>query len=137
MKIFRIFHSVLGVLLIFFLVTSCSSKKGVQDIIPAEAEKLMHENISNPQFIILDVRTPGEFVSGHLAGAINVDFNADDFEMKIGQLNKDGIYLVYCRAGLRSSKAVTMMKDKGFKSLNNLDGGISNWIEGNLPVVTE
>jgi rhodanese-related sulfurtransferase len=137
MKAFYKYHFTLSALIILFLMSRCSHDNVVQDINPAEAQKMIQGNINNPEFVLLDVRTPGEFTSGHIAGAINIDFNADEFESKIGQLDKNKQYLVYCRTGHRSSRAVAMMKDKGFKSLKNLDGGLADWIAGNLPVVTQ
>jgi rhodanese-related sulfurtransferase len=122
--------------LMLFIFSQCSHVEAVQTVNSTEAEKMIQSNINNPEFIILDVRTPGEFESGHIGGAINIDYNADDFETKISQIDKTKIYLVYCRTGHRSSKAVSMMKEKGFKSINNLDGGISDWAAQNLPVVT-
>ena len=48
---------------------------------------------------ILDVRTPQEFAQGHLAGAMNIDSSAPDFEQKLAALDRDKTYLVYCRVG--------------------------------------
>jgi rhodanese-related sulfurtransferase len=124
-------------LLILVLLPRCNRDSVVQNVSPAEAEKIIQANMNNTAFVILDVRTPAEFSAGHLAGAINIDFNADDFETKAGQLDKNKNYLVYCRTGHRSSGAVAMMKQNGFKSLKNMDGGISEWISRNLPVISE
>ncbi|MCK6599511.1 MAG: rhodanese-like domain-containing protein, partial [Bdellovibrionaceae bacterium] len=60
--------------------------------------------------VILDVRTPDEYLSGHIKGAINIDFYASDFQNQLGKLDKEKDYKVYCRSGNRSSKAVNMMK---------------------------
>jgi rhodanese-related sulfurtransferase len=138
MKVFVKCRYLLIVSLFSFLLPQCRhDNEVVRDVTPAEAETLIKGNSNNPEFIILDVRTPGEFASGHLAGATNIDFNANDFEVKIVQLDKNKIYLVYCRTGHRSAKAVSIMKNKGFKSLRNLNGGITGWAEANLPVVSE
>ncbi|MCX6245644.1 MAG: rhodanese-like domain-containing protein [Bacteroidetes bacterium] len=124
--------------ILFFLLTACSHDNAVvQDVTPAEADKMIKDNMNNQGFIILDVRTPEEFASGHISRAINIDFRASDFETKIGQMDKNKSYLVYCRTGHRSSKAVTLMKDKGFRSLSNMNGGIMRWSEENLPVSSE
>ena len=121
--------------LMLILFSQCSHNNDVvQDMSPAEAQKLIIGNNNNPGFMIVDVRTPEEFNSGHLEGSINIDYNADDFDAKIGQLDKNKTFLVYCRSGHRSSKAVSLMKDKGFRSIKNLEGGISNWASENLPL---
>lgn len=79
--------------------------------------------------VLLDVRTPEEFVAGNIEGAINIDFKAPDFEQKIGALDKNKTYYVYCLSGMRSRKAADRMSELGFTSLYTLDGGYSAWTE--------
>ena len=69
---------------------------------------------------ILDVRTAKEFADGHVAGAVNIDVNQTDFAQKIDQLDRSKTYIVYCRSGRRSRKAVGIMAAKGFKNLYNV-----------------
>jgi len=64
--------------------------------------------------LILDVRTPAEVAEGHLAGALFVDFLADDFKEKVIELDKSADYIVHCRSGNRSGQAVVIMADLGF-----------------------
>lgn len=64
--------------------------------------------------LILDVRTPAEVAEGHLAGALFVDFLADDFKEKVVALDKSADYIVHCRSGNRSGQAVVIMADLGF-----------------------
>jgi phage shock protein E len=71
--------------------------------------------------VVVDVRTPAEFVTGHLEGAVNIDIEASDFATKIATLDKKPPYFVYCRSGNRSSQAVAQMKKTGFTSVT--DGG--------------
>jgi len=80
------------------------------------------KNIVNPKgAIIIDVRTPQEFATGHLTGAINIDINAADFDQKINALNPTLRYLIYCRSGNRSAQALVRMQSLGFD--NTLDLG--------------
>jgi rhodanese-related sulfurtransferase len=127
-----------GFLLVFITVISlfsgCRSGNGVQDISPAEAQKFIQDNITNTDFLILDVRTPGEFSSGHLHNATNVDYNSNDFEAMVDKMDKNKTYLVYCLGGNRSSSAASTMKARGFKSVKNMSGGISAWSQQNLPL---
>lgn len=76
--------------------------------------------------IVLDVRTPDEFATGHLPGAHNLDFLDDSFKVHLAKLDKSKPYLVHCAAGGRSSKVVTLMKDMGFKHLYHLKDGFKN-----------
>jgi rhodanese-related sulfurtransferase len=85
--------------------------------------------------VILDVRTPGEFMTGHIQGALNIDFESGSFESQIESLDKNGTYAVYCRSGNRSGQAVKVMQDAGFKNIYNLDGGVIDWANSGLPLV--
>jgi len=99
--------------------------------------KRMFENLSAevfekqiaqyPDARILDVRTPGEFRSGHLPGAHNINYQDSSFRQHIEVLPKDGRYLVYCRSGMRSAGACRVMTSVGFTEVANLRGGIMAW----------
>lgn len=80
-----------------------------------------------PDLVILDIRTPEEFVAGHIAGAINIDYYASDFEAKLQELNTDVPYIMYCNSGNRSSNALPLMDSIGFAEVYELDGGIQAW----------
>jgi rhodanese-related sulfurtransferase len=99
------------------------------------AYQLIQNNKGNPDFIILDVRTPDEFNSGHLASAVNIDYYSSDFKDKIGQLDRNKEYLVYCRTGIRGASSVRIMLDLGFTKVQNLSGGIVEWVNAGYPTV--
>ena len=84
--------------------------------------------------IILDIRTPEEFAAGHIAGAINIDYYADDFEQRLGELAQDVPYVMYCNSGNRSSNALPVMDSIGFSEVYELDGGIQAWYGAGLPI---
>jgi rhodanese-related sulfurtransferase len=77
--------------------------------------------------IILDVRTPEEFNSGHLPGAVNINIQGYDFHEQIEDLDASRPYYVYCRSGARSATACRYMQSKGFTDVHNLLGGILAW----------
>lgn len=85
--------------------------------------------------LVLDVRTSYEFGDGHLDGAKNVDFSADDFEQKLAALEREKTVLVHCASGGRSSQALPVLLKLGFKAIYHLDGGISAWQDAGKPVV--
>ncbi len=89
----------------------------------------------NGDAILLDIRTPGEFGTGHLEDAINIDFYADDFEQRIGALDRDLSYVVYCRSGNRSGAAMELFRELSFVDVVDVEGGIVAWSEAGLPVV--
>lgn len=77
--------------------------------------------------VILDVRTPEEYAAGHIPHAVLMNYNAPGFASALDTLNKNKTYLVYCASGGRSAKASSMMAEKGFKEIYNLEGGFSRW----------
>lgn len=85
--------------------------------------------------VVLDVRTPEEFATGHLPGATLIDFSAPDFATEIGRLDRAAPYLVYCRSGNRSGQAVAAMAALGFTDVTDVDGGIAAWSAARLPLV--
>ena len=72
--------------------------------------------------IVIDVRTPSEYSEGHLDGAVNIDVQDANFGTILGQLPTDGDYVVYCRSGNRSAKAVEIMKAAGFTNVVDAGG---------------
>lgn len=93
--------------------------------IDPEEFKLVME--SNPNHVLLDVRTADEFQNHHLAKATNADYYHRDFEQEISNLDKTAPYLVYCQSGGRSSSAVETMQKLGFQQVIGLKGGILGW----------
>lgn len=96
----------------------------MKNVTPIEAKKII--DVSNDNFIILDVRTPEEFFEYHLDNAINLDFYSDEFAAELERLDKSKIYLVYCRTGYRSAIAGVNMKKLGIDVIN-MEGGIMLW----------
>lgn len=86
---------------------------------------------------LVDVRTPDEFVTGHLKDAKNIDFWAKDFDKQIMTLDKSKPTFVYCLAGTRSIKARDFMKINGFKEVYYMDGGIMKWRLNDKPLVEQ
>ncbi len=93
--------------------------------------------ISDPDVVVLDVRTAEEFAEGHLAEAINIDVKQDDFIEKAQRaLPSDKKIAVYCRSGRRSGMAAVLLAQKGFQ-VTNLKGGIIAWKEQGKAVTIE
>lgn len=71
---------------------------------------------------VVDVRTAEEFDAGHLEGAVNIDYQADDFADRVAELPRDAAYVVYCASGRRATGAVEQMRDLGFTDVVNGGG---------------
>jgi rhodanese-related sulfurtransferase len=110
-------------------LTGCGGT-GATNLSATEFQK----KISEPGVVILDVRTAGEFMGGHIAKAINIDVEGMTFDGDIAKLDKSATYAVYCHSGRRSGIAVGKMKDAGFKNLFNLTNGVLDWQAAGLPL---
>lgn len=84
---------------------------------------------------IIDVRTPEEFATGHLVGAVNIDVQGAAFTDEVSALDPAGAYVVYCRSGNRSAAATAMMAELGFTELYDL-GGIQDWVAAGYETTT-
>jgi rhodanese-related sulfurtransferase len=89
--------------------------------------------INQEKAVLIDVREPAEFASGHAAGARNVPLNALD-NAKGLPTNKAVPLLVICASGARSSRAAAQLRKAGYSSVHNLAGGTAAWREASLPI---
>ena len=89
--------------------------------------------INREDALVLDVREPGEYGSGHILGAKNVPLSrlADGGELA---KRKERPLIVYCEGGERASKAVAALRKQGHTRVVNLTGGLKAWQQAGLPV---
>jgi len=112
---------------LMILTTGCGAGADYQQVSTAEAVEMMAETTD---YIILDVRTPAEYESGHIPGAINVA-NETIGSKDIEELpDKDQVIFVYCRSGNRSKEASAKLTKLGYTNIVEF-GGINNW-EGEI-----
>ena len=80
-------------------------------------------------YVLVDVRTPQEFVSGHLLGAINIPLSElqNNPETWAHRLPRDVPVVLQCKSGARSAQAAQVLLRAGFTNVFNLDGGITDW----------
>ncbi len=92
--------------------------KRLGQISPVKARELVKSGAK-----LIDVRSPAEFASGHIDGAVNVPVGA----LKDDQLGaKDQPLIVYCASGTRSAMARSALKSRGYTQVFNL-GAMSRW----------
>ncbi|MDH3973217.1 MAG: rhodanese-like domain-containing protein [Deltaproteobacteria bacterium] len=119
-----------------FMVLACLSVisspllagEGFRDADVKEAAEMVAKEKNNARFVILDVRTKGEYDKGHLFNSINIDIKSANFGEEIGLLDRNKTYLVYCHSGKRSKRAQKKMKSMGFKNIINMKGGFTGWL---------
>lgn len=121
-----------------FLISGCINNEAqdniFKDLSPGEAFNIVQKNKNDPNFIILDVRTPEEYADGHIENAVNLDFRNENFKEKLSKLDKNKIYFVYCQGGVRSGEAIIIMRKMGFKRIYHLPAGFMGWEEESLPL---
>lgn len=94
-----------------------------EQITQEDAKKMMD---SEKDFIILDVRTPEEFASGHIKDAVNIP-NETIFDKESTELtDKSQLILLYCRSGRRSKEAAKKLAKIGYTNIKEF-GGIIDW----------
>lgn len=104
------------VICIGFIIPSLSAQDSsrILAVSAKEAADLIDKHSGDNEFAILDIRTPGEFQSGHLAKSIPIDFYSPTFTDQLNRLEKTKTYLVYCRTGNRSTKSLELFKKLKF-----------------------
>ena len=118
------------ILLMFAIMffAGCSeevSKVGYKQITTEEAIIMMAEE---SDYIILDVRTPEEYESGHIKDAINIP-NEIIGDKEIAELpDKEQLIMIYCRSGNRSKQASEKLVELGYTNVVEF-GGINTWTE--------
>lgn len=114
-----------------FTLASCTAQPSHTDLNVATFEKALQSGDAQ----LVDVRTPAEYKSGHLEGALLVDWSGSQFSEGISKLDKDKPVLLYCASGRRSAAARDAMEKAGFKDVKHLADGIGSWRKAGKQVV--
>ena len=122
----------LGLAVLAACGSSTSTEGGIRVVSPTDAAAVQADPPAGLQ--IIDLRTPEEYAEGHLNGSAMIDFYEADFADRIGALERDQPYLIYCRSGNRSGQTRELMDQLGFSDVREVDGGIVAWTEAQLPV---
>jgi rhodanese-related sulfurtransferase len=83
--------------------------------------------------LLLDVRTPAEYASGHVPGAVNIPH--DEVATRLSELEpyRERGVVLYCQSGRRAGMATQALQQAGFESLRHLEGDMKGWKESGLP----
>ncbi|MEL6922818.1 MAG: rhodanese-like domain-containing protein [Bacteroidota bacterium] len=111
---------------------SCKSDRWRQlktELNNLSAEAFRNAIASNPNAVILDVRTAAEYATGHIPNAVQLNYLSKDLWSELEVLPRDKDYFVYCRSGRRSLRVCTLMKNGGFEAqrIFNLSLGLVEW----------
>jgi len=118
-------------LIVFMAFVSCNSS--------SEIKKISSDNLilldKNKDIQVVDVRRSKEYNSGHINGAINIDFYKSSFVEDINKLDKSKTTVVYCKSGNRSNKSALIMDSLGFTDFYDFSEGINGWIIGGNKII--
>lgn len=118
----KILSIVISLFIMFGFILS-STAMAYKNISPSEVQDLI--STSTPM-IIIDVRTPEEYLQGRIPTSVNIPLNILKNEIQNKNIPKSTKIIVYCQRGSRSSKAAKILDDLGYIDVYNL-GGIENW----------
>ena len=121
----------LTLLIVFMAFVSCNSS--------SEIKKISSDNLilldKNKDIQVVDVRRSKEYNSGHITGAINIDFYKSSFVEDINKLDKSKTTVVYCKSGNRSNKSALIMDSLGFTDFYDFSEGMNGWIIGDNKII--
>lgn len=110
---------------LFFVNTVFAQNKDKYLLSINDFEAKLRENTGIAQLV--DVRTPEEYIRGHLKRAINLNFNDDNFEDIVkAKLDKTRPVFVYCFSGRRSTDAAAFLRDLGYKEVYDMAVALPN-----------
>lgn len=109
--------------LFFFASSSGGSSSGYNKLL--SSQEFITTYKATPNAELVDVRTPAEFDAGHIAGAVDIDYEGSGFEAAVKALDPSKTYFVYCRSGSRSGKATAIMQQDGIAHIYQLQDGVS------------
>ena len=101
---------------------------------PAVTPQQVHElqEKQDPALFVLDVRSPEEFATGHVPGAVNIPY--DQVASRLAAIPKDKDVVLYCRSGRRAAIAAGVLEQNGYKQLRLMQGDMPAWEQAGLPV---
>ncbi len=99
-----------------------------QRITPLEYQNQFGDGSSH---LLIDVRTPEEFTSGHIQNAVNI--SVETLQARLDEVPRDNPIVVYCRSGNRSAAAAQILVEGGYQPVYDL-GGIQDWVAQGLPI---
>lgn len=104
--------------------------RGIKEVGTVEALQL----INHKDALIVDVREPNEFASGHILNAKLIPLG--ELKARVGEIEKfrEQPVVVMCRSGQRSKIGAAQLKNRGFAQAYSLAGGIMAWQKADLPV---
>lgn len=127
----KFLNNIIGTLLFSAIIISCTAQTKTS----LTADEFEKEITTKENIQILDVRTPGEFFSGHIKNAFQADWNdKKEFDHRISFIDKNKPVYIYCLAGGRSAAAANKLRKLGYANVYELAGGTNAWRAASKPL---
>lgn len=109
------------------LVPTCATEvtNGTNEYVDITAKELSEMLSSKADFDLVDVRKQEEFDCGYIEGAVLIPLN--ELETRFRELKPDREIVVYCRSGVRSRQAASILCSKNYRRVKNLTKGYMGW----------
>lgn len=111
-------------------VENVTTTEEVQQII-SSLNNVKQIDFTNPNNVLIDVRTSEEYAEGHVPGAINLNVKDDNFGKKVSELDSTKNYYIYCRSGVRAKSAEAIMLENNLKKVHTFQDGMLTY-EGEI-----
>ncbi len=114
-------------------ITACdsgTSSKNIVEVSVAQVNQLLTKH--EKPMLILDVRTAGEYASGHVPTAKNI--SVDTLANRLQEVPKDEDVYVYCESGVRSTKAANILASAGYDKVHNMRASMRGWRDANYAI---
>ena len=123
----------LAVLILTLLLSSCNVKD--ENIVSLSEFTAL---VESKECLLIDVRSPDEYLTGHLKGSATIDFYSPEFEHKFRFIDVNKCMLFYCNTGNRSGRAAYILKNElGFTDVLYLEGGMEAWEKAGYELVED
>jgi phage shock protein E len=111
------------------------AQAGAPEVRPVTQDELLdRQQSATAAPYVLDVRTPEEYVAGHVPGAVNIPH--DKLASRLAEVPKDRDVVLYCRSGRRAGLAAEVLAASGYSRLEHLTGDMLAWTGQGRPVET-
>lgn len=121
----------IGIFVMLIFTTVKSGMSPIKKITHQQATLLMNRDEAK----VIDVRSNDEFKKGHIISATHLPLSQiKNNELGNLEKEKDSPIIVVCNTGMTSSQACQMLHKAGFSNIHNLQGGVAEWRNANLPL---
>ncbi len=122
--------------IVFITSGNAFAQSEVTDLTQKEVLSILEgKNRQDNNYVLIDVRSPGEFNAGHIASAVNIPHHAilKNISLLDPYLKKNIVF--YCQSGRRVSMVTDLLKDLDYKNLYHLDGDFLGWQSSQLDII--